>query len=85
MAKCKECAAEMKPLFSGEYCPNDCDKPEVLAKRREYEAAAKKLAENNITPSTVWGLGAWIPVTTFNLKTLPATGTITFLLQWAAT
>lgn len=23
---CPDCSTEMKPLFSGEYCPNDCDK-----------------------------------------------------------
>lgn len=47
--KCKECGTEMKPLFVGEFCPNDCDKPEVLAKRKAevskaaIEEAVKKL------------------------------------------
>lgn len=40
--KCKECGAEMKPLFVGEFCPNDCDKPEVLAKRKAAQASQEK-------------------------------------------
>jgi hypothetical protein len=27
MINCKCCGAKMKPLFTGTYCPNECDKP----------------------------------------------------------
>lgn len=27
MSKCTTCATEMKALFTGEYCPNECDLP----------------------------------------------------------
>ena len=45
MSKCKECGTAMRPLFNGEFCPNDCDRPEVLAKRKaeKVEAALKAL------------------------------------------
>lgn len=36
MSFCPQCGTPMKPLFVGEYCPNDCDRAEdktpVLAK-----------------------------------------------------
>jgi len=28
-AVCKDCKGPMKPLFTGFYCPNDCDRPKA--------------------------------------------------------
>lgn len=42
--KCKECRAEMKPLFTSLYCPNDCDRPEKK-KRAGLDALMNLYAE----------------------------------------
>ncbi len=39
--KCPDCSAEMKPLFTSFFCPNDCDTPE--GKQRNIEKAEAKL------------------------------------------
>lgn len=44
---CKDCKATMKPLFTGFYCPNDCDKPGVVAARKsEYQAQLNTIRQN---------------------------------------
>ena len=55
MSKCKECGTDMRPLFNGEFCPNDCDRPEVLAKRNAEKAkiAAKNLAESKLSQADI--------------------------------
>lgn len=74
MSKCPECKTEMKALFVGEYCPNDCDKPEVLAKRK-YEAEVKKLAESKSD------LSGWVHPLTYWLPALP--GSLNTKIDWA--
>ncbi len=43
--KCKDCGTEMKPLFQGYFCPNDCDKPEGKARNQANAAKAKAEAD----------------------------------------
>lgn len=52
MSKCPDCRTEMKPLFSGEYCPNDCDKPELKAAKAktEYERQVEALKNATVDP-----------------------------------
>jgi len=60
--KCPKCNTEMKALFTGFFCPNDCDKPEVLAKRAaeraeaiaKVEKAAAEVASGWVHPLTFW-------------------------------
>lgn len=77
MSKCPECKTEMKPLFNGEYCPLDCDRPEVLAKRRAdaLSKAADELSKNKVPVDPFGGFfinpGQWVypPVSgTFNVN-----------------
>lgn len=53
--KCPECKGPMKPLFSGYYCPLDCDKPEVLAARKAKAAAEAEEAEEKDKKQGSWG------------------------------
>lgn len=50
---CPDCKAAMKPLFTGFYCPNDCDKPELKAAKKPTNTAAGIIAnikKDNSTP-----------------------------------
>lgn len=69
---CKDCKARMKPLFTGFYCPNDCDKPGVVAARKSaYQAQLDALKQSiyrtmqapATAPIPAWpsGIGNWIP------------------------
>lgn len=56
MSKCPTCQSEMKPLFVGEYCPNDCDRPRVTMKS---VTITKNELQEAISRNT-WTSG-WVP------------------------
>jgi hypothetical protein len=56
MSNCPDCSAAMKPLFSGEYCPNECDLPPE--RRTKKPAAASKSTADHINDvlTKIYGL-----------------------------
>lgn len=73
MSACSSCGTPMKPLFSGEFCPNECDWPESAA-HQEYlkklrDAVVKEMAEPKLIIQGWTGgwTGGW------TTPTMPAT------------
>lgn len=70
-SKCPHCQEPMKPLFTGFFCPKDCDKPHLRLKAldKEIAEAHKTMAIPRILmPATqpnanVWNMGGWLPYT----------------------
>ena len=59
---CDVCKGPMKPLFTGHFCPNDCDRPKAQA------PAPKKTGATMVPiPNTTWGpwgaIANWLPPT----------------------
>jgi hypothetical protein len=54
----------MKPLFTGFYCPKDCDRPHLRAKAldEEIKKAQDAMARPRITANpNVWGFSGMLP------------------------
>ena len=66
-ATCPDCKGAMKPLFTGFYCPNDCDKPHLKAARLANTIAKAqdimtkpRIFMKPVAPA-IHNIGAWIP------------------------
>lgn len=41
---CQECMVPMKPLFTGFFCPNDCDRPHLRVAKSDWSEILTKMA-----------------------------------------